>query len=139
MTMSGSDFAFTPTGWATSAFGGAGAGGGAAAFGARGRLRHGHRAAAVGAAHALEVFDAAGLDGGADELVLALEALGQHALVEALADEVGVGRALAGDDGAADVDEREDERRVEPLVLGLDMVRDSVVRNVGVESGDHCS
>ena len=72
-----------------------------------------------------------------DELVLSLEALGQILLIEAFADEVFVGGALGGDDGAADVDEREDERCFEPLVLCLDVVGDSVERDVGVESGNH--
>jgi hypothetical protein len=69
--------------------------------------------------------------------VLTLESLGEHLLVEPLFDEVVVGGALAGEDGAADVDEREDEGVLQPLVLRLDVVGDATVFDVCVESGDH--
>jgi hypothetical protein len=68
---------------------------------------------------------------------LPLQTLSQNFFVEAFGDEVFVGRALARDDRAADVDEREDEGRVEPLVLGLDVISDALVGDVGVESCDH--
>ena len=69
--------------------------------------------------------------------MLTLQALGQDFLVVARRDEVVIGRALAREDRAADVDEREDERRVKPLVLGLHVVGDALELYVCVESGDH--
>jgi hypothetical protein len=49
-----------------------------------------------------------------------------------LREQIVVRRALAGEDGPADVDEREDERRVQPLILGLDVIGRPAVLDVRV-------
>jgi hypothetical protein len=103
----------------------------------RGLRRRGRLRARVATAHPLEVFDAPGGDGGADQLVLPLQTLGEERLIEARRDEIGVGRALAREDRAADVDEREDEGRLQPLVFRLDVVDRPVVLDVCVEACDH--
>ena len=86
---------------------------------------------------ALEVFDAPGFDGGADELVLALEAFGEDERVEARVDEVLIRRTLARQNRSAHVDERQDQRRVESFVFRLDVVHDAVKLYIRVEASDH--
>ena len=65
------------------------------------------------------------------------EAFGQHIFIETGRYKVIVGRPLAGEDGAAVVDERHYDRASKAFVLGLDVVNLSLKFYVGVESGNH--
>src|SRR5262249_4202812 len=69
-------------------------------------------------------------------LVLVFHELRDRGFVAAL-DEVGVGEAPGGQDLAALVDQRLDQRVRVALVLGLNVIHDATIFDVCVESGDH--
>jgi len=69
--------------------------------------------------------------------MLLLQAFGQDVFVHAAGDQVVVRGALAGEYGAAVVNERHHDRPGEALVLRLDVVELSLKFYVCVESCDH--
>lgn len=74
---------------------------------------------------------------GANQFVLSLKAPRQNRLIETRRDQIVVGRPLAGQDRAIKVNQGKYERRLDALVLGLDMVNRSLVLNVCVVTGNH--
>jgi hypothetical protein len=71
--------------------------------------------------------------------MLARQTLSQNLVAVAFRDQIFIRRPLAGENGAADVNERENERCLEPLVFSLNMIDNALMLDVGVESGNHWS
>src|SRR5205085_4119875 len=86
---------------------------------------------------ALEVFDAPGVNSGADQFMLPLQPLGEHLRVVACCDQIVIRRALAGEDRAADIDERQNDGRGQSFIFGLNVINRPVMFDVCVESGNH--
>jgi hypothetical protein len=73
----------------------------------------------------------------ANQLVLALQTVGQDLLIETGSNQIVVRRALAPQNCAANVNQRQNDRRLQTFVLGLDVIDNAVVLNVCVVSSDH--
>ena len=95
------------------------------------------RLSGVPGSHLFQILDPSRLNGCADQSVLLAEPFGEGALVEIRDQKVIIARTLAGQDRAAVVDERKDDRFRSALVLGLNVVRYTVVFDVCVEAGNH--
>src|SRR5262249_8449176 len=89
------------------------------------------------AAHLLEVVDTARMDRGADQTVLSLQTLGQCLIRVPFGDQILIRRTLAGENGAAGVVQGKNDWCVEPLVLCLNVIDNSIMFDVGVESSNH--
>src|SRR5437764_15253576 len=69
--------------------------------------------------------------------MLPLQPLRQKLLVEAASDQVLVMCALAGEDRPAHIDERQDQRRLHPLVFGLHVIDHALMLDISIEAGNH--
>src|SRR2546423_14608026 len=69
--------------------------------------------------------------------MLPLQTLRQKLLVEAASDQILVMRALAGEDRPAHIDERQDQRRLHPLVFGLHVIDHALMLDISIEAGNH--
>ncbi len=86
---------------------------------------------------AFQIFNTPRADGGANQFVLSLKAFGKLGFVKTGYEQIVVGSAFAGENRAADIDERKDHRRVDSFIFRLHVVNGSSVRNVCVKTGDH--
>ena len=71
--------------------------------------------------------------------MLPLESFGQDFITETLGNQIFVGCTLTREDCAANVNKRENYWCVESLVFGLDMIDNTIMFDVGIESGNHLS
>ena len=69
--------------------------------------------------------------------MLPLESFGQDFITETLCNQIFVGCALAREDRAANVNERENYWCVKSFVFCLHMIDDTIMFDVGIESGNH--
>ena len=70
--------------------------------------------------------------------MLAVEPFCQETFVKAGGDQILVRRAPAGQNCAARINQRQDKRRLHPLIFRLDVIYDAVVFNLCVVAGYHC-
>jgi len=77
------------------------------------------------------------MDGRANQLVLALQSFRENLFVESRGNQIVVRRALACQNCATHVNERENDGRLHTLVFGLDVIDHAVVFNICVVSSDH--
>jgi hypothetical protein len=71
--------------------------------------------------------------------MLPLESLGQDFITETLRNQIFVGCTLAREDCPTNVNERENYWCVESLVFCLHMIDDTIMLDIGIESGNHLS
>src|SRR5439155_11851884 len=79
------------------------------------------------------------MHGGAHQLVLARESLGQNAFIETSGNEIVIRRALAGQDSTAGVNKRQNDGRLQTFVFGLHVIDHTVVLNIRIKACKHCS
>ena len=85
----------------------------------------------------LELVDPAFFYCGADRLMLFCESVGEQPFIKTGFQQIVVRLTFGRKDRSAVIDERKDDRRIEALVLGLNMVSYTAVFDVCIESGYH--
>src|SRR2546425_6814433 len=69
--------------------------------------------------------------------MLALQSLRQRRFAESGGNQIVVGRTFAGENLAAGINERQDDRRIGSFVLGLHMIDNAIMLHVCVVTSDH--